>query len=425
LLSFLAAFGAGALITALTIELVAPRVLALSAGGDHETMTAFWALVIGLPGGGILFVALDQLVNAHGGFLRKSAAILSHFRGRPHHHVNGLIEELSRFPLLSSLEKEHIPRLLDSLHPVQFLAGAHLYDVGNGVDCLLFLRQGQVRYCVEASVVSEGHAKEAEAGSGEVLGLFSLMTGSPAISAAVASGNVDALELRKTDFDRLRAISPGFETACRELAQKRLEALRQEEEEQEEQIRSWFVEAMRELRRHGTFPTGVQLRQVAQEHENAPLAIWLGILLDGIPESLILGSGLAVLLVERGETVASLRFLDVLPYTLIAGLFLSNLPEALYSSTNMIKQGLSRGRVLGLWTSLMLVTGIGSGLGYLLAGSLSHVWFSLFEGVAAGAMLTMIASTMIPEAVHLASANVVGLSTLAGFVVSLLFKLLE
>jgi hypothetical protein len=40
-------------------------------------------------------------------------------------------------------------------------------------------------------------------------------------------------------------------------------------------------------------------------------------------------------------------------------------------------------------------------------------------------MLTMIASTMIPEAVHLASANIVGLSTLAGFVVSLLFKLLE
>lgn len=241
----------------------------------------------------------------------------------------------------------------------------------------------------------------------------------------MAVGTVDALELRRKDFDHLRAISPGFEAACRELAQERLEALRLDEEKHETQIRSWFVDAMRGIRQHGTFPTGVQLRQVAQEHENAPLAIWLGILLDGIPESLILGSGLAVLLVERGEAAKGLRFLDVLPYTLIAGLFLSNLPEALYSSANMKKQGLSPARILGLWTSLMLITGIGSGLGYLLAGALSHTWFSLFEGVAAGAMLTMIASTMIPEAVHFGSANIVGLSTLAGFVVSLLFKLLE
>ena len=81
--------------------------------------------------------------------------------------------------------------------------------------------------------------------------------------------------------------------------------------------------------------------------------------------------------------------------------------------------------VLGLWTSLMIMTGVGAGLGYLLAGTLPHTWFNLFEGIAAGAMLTMIASTMIPEAVHLGSANLVGLSTLAGFVVSLLFKLLE
>ena len=164
---------------------------------------------------------------------------------------------------------------------------------------------------------------------------------------------------------------------------------------------------------------------MAQEHENAPLAIWLGILLDGIPESLILGSGLAVLLHERSGMVGGLRFLDVLPYTLIAGLFLSNFPEALYSSANMKKHGLSSARVLGLWTSLMIMTGVGAGGGYLLAGTLPHTWFNLFEGIAAGAMLTMIASTMIPEAVHLGSANIVGLSTLAGFVVSLLFKLLE
>jgi len=47
------------------------------------------------------------------------------------------------------------------------------------------------------------------------------------------------------------------------------------------------------------------------------------------------------------------------------------------------------------------------------------------EGIAAGAMLTMIAQTMIPEAVHLGGSAMVGLSTLAGFLAAVGFKLVE
>ena len=75
-ISILAAFGAGALIAALSVELVAPTVFALheETGTPHhgEPFTHFFALLIGALLGGILFVILDQLVNAHGGFLRKS-----------------------------------------------------------------------------------------------------------------------------------------------------------------------------------------------------------------------------------------------------------------------------------------------------------------------------------------------------------------
>ena len=423
-LSFLAAFGAGALITALTIELVAPQVLALSSNSDKGALTSFWALIIGLPTGGILFVLLDQIINAHGGFLRKTASILNHFRKHPNRH-DELIEELSRFPLLSSLESEHQRLLLDSLHPVQFQNGEYLFREGSPARSLLLVRRGHVHIQGANDAVVPAGLKNKEAGPGEVLGLYMAMTGLPSVISAIANGTVEALEIRKQEFDRLRAVSPGFEAASRELMSESLEALRKGEEEHDARVRDWLAEAMHGLKHHGTFPTAVQLRQVSQEHENSPLAIWLGILLDGIPESLILGAGLAVLLQERGGTAIGLRFLDVLPYTLIAGLFLSNLPEALYSSANMKKQGMSPTRILGLWTSLMLMTGVGAGIGYLLAGILSPTWFTLFEGVAAGAMLTMIVSTMIPEAVHLASANIVGLSTLAGFVVSLLFKLLE
>jgi zinc transporter ZupT len=78
-----------------------------------------------------------------------------------------------------------------------------------------------------------------------------------------------------------------------------------------------------------------------------------------------------------------------------------------------------------LWLSLMIITAAGAGGGFLLADSLSHAWLIFAEGLAAGAMLTMIASAMIPEAVHMGNANAVGLSTLGGFLSAISFKLLE
>jgi zinc transporter ZupT len=80
LISSLAAFGAGALIAALAVELVAPTVFALGSGseGDHgeNPITNFYSLLSGAILGGILFVMLDQLVNAKGGFCEKVPQVL-------------------------------------------------------------------------------------------------------------------------------------------------------------------------------------------------------------------------------------------------------------------------------------------------------------------------------------------------------------
>ncbi len=167
------------------------------------------------------------------------------------------------------------------------------------------------------------------------------------------------------------------------------------------------------------------MQKAREEHKGAPLAIWLGILLDGIPESFVIGSGLLILLHSKVQQIESLSFGDVIPYTLIAGLFLSNFPEALASSANMRLQGMGKRRIFLLWFSLMVITAAGAGGGFLLADSISGVWLSFVEGLAAGAMLTMIAAAMIPEAVHMGKANSVGLSTLVGFLAAISFKLLE
>jgi zinc transporter ZupT len=118
-------------------------------------------------------------------------------------------------------------------------------------------------------------------------------------------------------------------------------------------------------------------------------------------------------------------FWDVLPYTLLAGLFLSNLPEALSSSAQMRMQGMSVQRILIMWLSLVLMTGLAAGLGAVMGEWVPHNAMVFIEGLAAGAMLTMICAAMLPEATHLAPPNWVGLATLSGFFSALLFKVLE
>ncbi len=156
-------------------------------------------------------------------------------------------------------------------------------------------------------------------------------------------------------------------------------------------------------------PTEVEVREAARANQRAPQAIWLGMLLDGIPESLVIGSSLLH---------ASFGL------SLIAGLFLSNFPEALGSSVGMRQQGYGSTRILVMWTSLTLFTGVGAYLGAAFFREMPSEVFALTEGVAAGAMLTMIAETMLPEAYHKGGA-VTGVSTLLGFLAAIFFKTLE
>ena len=429
-LSRLAAFGAGALFAALTIELVAPKVTAIAHGaGGHPSADAydhFFALLVGLIIGGILFVVLDQLVNAHGGFLRKTAATLAHLRADKLRQAKESLEELSKFALVRTLSPEHTNLLVEMIRPVTFYGGEAITKAGEEVTALYFLKSGTVEIIRDAAVSLPGDTREmGEFTAGDVIGLLFLLTDSPTVLTAVAKGTVECFELAKKDFTTVRQLSPEFDQACRELGAQRLERLREYQAAQVETAQTWVRQAERSLRISQSFPSELQLKSESQQHSGAALAIWLGILLDGIPESLVIGAGLADLLVERAHMIDQLRFLHVIPYTLIAGLFLSNFPEALSSATNMRKQGMTNKKIMLMWVSLMVLTGVGAGLGFLLGGILPLTWIVFTEGIAAGAMLTMIASAMIPEAVHLGSPHVVGLSTLSGFLSAIIFKLLE
>lgn len=140
--------------------------------------------------------------------------------------------------------------------------------------------------------------------------------------------------------------------------------------------------------------------QQREESQGGGMAIALGSLLDGVPESIIIGVSL---LEGKGVNLVA-----------VVAIFLSNIPEGLSSSAGMRKAGRSNAYVFGLWVGLALLLGASAAVGNLaFAGSPPQVVAGT-QAVAAGAILAMLVDTMIPEAFEVAH-DFAGLITVTGF----------
>ena len=285
-------------------------------------------------------------------------------------------------------------------------------------DELYIIRSGEVE------VIQDGQ-KVAVISNGGMFGEIALLTESARTATLQCKSEVQALVLTKKDFDSLRKSYPQLDSSVRELASKRMDELKSLRESERKADLNWTDNAIEALQTGSAPPTPREMKEMHDHHEGAPLAIWLGILLDGVPESFVIGTGLLAILSTQAAAGIEPSFFNVIPYTLIAGLFLSNFPEALSSSVGMEDQGLSRKKILGLWTSLLVLTSLGAGFGFYLGEAMNHTTLVGIEGMAAGAMLTMIAAAMLPEAAHKGGGNTSGLFTLLGFIAALSFKLLE
>ncbi len=417
------AFGGGALIAALAIELVAPTAMHLAhaenAAAKNEAAHHLINMMIGAVVGGVLFVVLDSLVNSQGGFLRKTTTTIDYFTKRKSARRRKILEHLSSSELVRHLPLEIVEEMVTKVNERRFKAGDVLFEEGADGDEVFFIESGTVTVSRDDKVI-------ALLESGDVLGEIALVTGAPRTATAVAKDDISALTFPKEDFDEWRSQSSEFEEAATTLSASRLKEL-VDRDDIDIDAEEWVDEAMAAMMEISAAPTEMQLKKVSEEHGGAPMAIWLGILLDGIPESFVIGSALVVSVATAisQSGADSVTFVSIFPYTLIAGLFLANFPEAMSSSIGMKKQGWSNSRIFLMWFSLMVLTAIGAGVGYWLGGSVDHGIVILIEGLAAGAMLTMIAAAMIPEAVHLGGSSVTGLSTLSGFLAAISFKLLE
>jgi ZIP family zinc transporter len=136
------------------------------------------------------------------------------------------------------------------------------------------------------------------------------------------------------------------------------------------------------------------------EDSGSGLAIAVGALLDGIPESIVIGLSML-----KGGVVSTVA---------VAAIFLSNVPEGLSSSAGMKKAGRSPTYVFGIWGGIALVSGFASLVGYTVFQHFSSEVVAATTAVAAGAILAMLVDTMIPEAFEVAH-DFAGLITVAGF----------
>ncbi|MEP9363920.1 ZIP family zinc transporter [Nocardioides sp. CN2-186] len=143
------------------------------------------------------------------------------------------------------------------------------------------------------------------------------------------------------------------------------------------------------------------------EQQGSGAAIAIGALLDGIPESVVLGLSLL-----GGGGVG---------IPVLAAIFISNLPEGLSSAAGMKRKGRSAAYVFGVWGGIAVVSGLAGLLGCLLLQGASTTTIAAITAVAAGAILTMIADTMIPEAferTHLYSGLIATVGFLSAFTIS-------
>lgn len=136
----------------------------------------------------------------------------------------------------------------------------------------------------------------------------------------------------------------------------------------------------------------------------------LGIVLDGIPESVVIGLGV----LETGQVSLAM----------LIAVFVSNVPEAIAGTVGMRGGGWSAVKTLALWSVIALVCAGASGAGYALLGSASNHLLAVVQAFAGGAMLMMLANTMVPEAYERAG-KLAGVATVMGFALAVYIVVLE
>ncbi len=319
-----------------------------------------------------------------------------------------IIDQIKRVPIFHKLPSDEINAIAPLFFRKQHQKGYTFFHQNEQAERLYIIDRGEVEMIDRENKMRMFITLT----DLDAFGAMSFLTGAQHTMTAVAGEDTTVWILKKQDFEQLLKTCPQFKSAVEDyIKQDEVSGyLTMKQHFDTNQAAQWTHKAVKSMASGKHIPSAMEMVKTVKEQTGAPIAIWLGIFLDGIPESLVIGAYM----------IHTKHF----SLSLIAGLFLSNYPEALSSSVGMRQQGISFKRVLIMWTSLMIFTGIGAALGNIFFTNAPAMLFSFIEGIAAGAMLTMIAETMLPEA-YFKGGSIVGISTLLGFLAPIYLKTME
>ena len=396
------AFGTGALIQALALQLAQEGADRLMHHAHLSGLMSWMWVAGGFVAGGSVYYVGNRLIDIWGGALRHPAMAKLYLLNKKREESTAILKQLSKVELVRSLPPEDMEDVLLCVHPVVLPAGTVIFRQGEQGDALYFVDEGEVDICVPNQ--GSGQKRVALLGPGQSFGEMALLTGEPRTASAVALSDVELLKIDKEHFDELIDKSPNLRRSVESLNAKRLEHnVRTTQGTMDAEL--WQKVAVSNIQRLSRN----EEVSLMQKHASAgaPLAIFMGAMMDGIPESIVIGSSFV--------SLASYQ------YTFLAAVFLSNLPEAMASSAGMAEAGFSRKRIFGLWGGLVIAGAFAAAIGNVFLLDAPPVAITLVEAVAGGGILAMVSSVMMPEAYEHGGAEV-GLSTIAGFICAFLFS---
>ena len=400
LLSCILAFAAGALISALAIELAYDGAMDLHLRGFRAGSA--WEFVGGgFAVGAVLYYVIAVLLDGEGAAIRFPSRFREYAHRRQRRNAAETIRLLSQGDLMRHLPPEAIGEILPLVMQRSFGAGEVVFNAGDEGDALYIVARGKVDV-VEGG--GESRHSLAELGPGQAFGEMALLSGASRTATIRATVPTDLLEIKREDFIRLMSRDLQLAAGARRLSHERaIRNLSSGGDHPE----VWAHVASDSL---GPMSQRDSNRLLAEAAQGAGLAIVFGNILDTIPGCLVIGAKFA------GFSNLSL--------TLILGMFLGGIPEAAASGAMLSKAGYRPRTIFLLWSAVLVTGVLAAAAGKAFIGGSDSLTAIFCQAVAGGAVLALITHAMIPEAIEEAGSLIV-LPTVVGFLVALYPALAE
>ena len=385
------AFGSGTLLSAIAFEITLPA----------YRSSHFLVLSVGFLIGGGLFMGLTRYIDQHGGFLRKPASSRRYLFEHTQEQVSDVLHRIAHVEVMQNLSVAERQAIIPFLKAVHVEPGAVICEEGTPGEYFYMIVSGEAE-------VRKGQKVLNIMEPGEVFGEMALLTGEPRSATVVARTPMELYQLHQEHFNHVLAWSPHLAWSLSRALAQRLRLSTDSRVAVEHHLDRWRQQLMDQVE------LDLLLREDPGTLEglvkrSAPLAIVIGTLIDNIPESAVIGMN-----AESSH----------LGWSFLLAVFISNFPEALSSSAGMKQAGTKKSQILSLWIGVVILSGFCAVGGNLLQSHTSELFVALAQAISGGAILAMLASTMMPEAYELGGSSV-AFSTIMGFLISFLVSSLS